>query len=174
MQSDEELINKVLDGRREAFAVLVKRYQRPVRAEAMAVMRDYHAAQDIVQEAFVNAYQQLGTLRDGSAFGTWILKITRRRALTSIRRNSKTIQLNAPDDIASIKSNRQLDEASQQLLAAVMKLPEHERSVVMLKYFEDHTIQDISQMTGKPVNTVKVQLSRARARLRKRLKGDKL
>jgi RNA polymerase sigma-70 factor (ECF subfamily) len=69
VRTDAELVNAVLDGEKQTFAVLVKRYERPVRAEALDVLGDYHSASDVSQEAFVKAYEQLAGLRKPNAFG---------------------------------------------------------------------------------------------------------
>ena len=66
--------------------------------------------------------------------------------------------------------NHRLDGAAERLLEAVMRLPSHERRVIMLYYFEDHPVKDVSLITGRPVGTVTMQLSRARSRLLKWLK----
>ena len=85
MRTDAELVNAVLDGEKQAFAVLVKRYERPVRAVALDVLGDYHSAADVSQDAFVKAYDQMAGLRKPEAFGPWLMKITRRCALDSAR-----------------------------------------------------------------------------------------
>ena len=70
MKSDSELVNAVLSGQKDAFAELVGRYERSVRAAAMDVLGDHIAAQDAAQEAFVKAYEKLGSLREVSVFGS--------------------------------------------------------------------------------------------------------
>ena len=66
MQTDAELVEAVLRGDRPSFAMLVQRHERAVMAAAMGILQDHHAAQDVAQDAFVSAYQQLGSLRDGA------------------------------------------------------------------------------------------------------------
>jgi len=68
VRTDAELVNVVLDGEKQAFAILVKRYERPVRAVALNVLGDYHSAADVSQDAFVKAYEQLAGLRKPEAF----------------------------------------------------------------------------------------------------------
>ena len=80
MRSDAELVNAVLAGERESFATLVSRYERAVLAETLAVLRDYHRAQDVAQEAFVAAFERLAGLPEPRAFGSRLLQIARRRA----------------------------------------------------------------------------------------------
>ena len=166
MRTDAELVNAVLDGEKQAFAVLVKRYERPVRAVALDVLGDYHSAADVSQEAFVKAYEQLDRLRKPEAFGPWLMKITHRCALDSARRKPKETQLE-PITAATKNPNGQLDEDKQRLLAAVVKLPRSEKQVVILRYLGENSVKDVAEIVGRNVGTVTKQLSRAHKRLRK-------
>ncbi len=171
MQSDSKLVKAVLNGDRHAYGCLFERHERSVHAVALGVLGDYHAAQDAVQEAFVTAYKKLGGLRKGSSFGPWVRKIARREAIRIGRRMQKRKDMKhivAQADVVS--SDGRIDEPNRKLLNAVMRLPKHERVVIMLRYFDDHSTKTISEMTGRPVGTVTMQLSRAHARLHKWLK----
>jgi len=169
VQSDAELVNATLNGNKNAFAVLVKRYERPVRAVALDVLGDYHSATDVSQDAFVKAYEQLGGLRKPEAFGPWLMKITRRCALDSARRRPKETRLKIRlRRTAAIENpDGRLNEDKQRLLAAVVKLPGSEKQVVMLRYFGDNSVNDVANLLGRSVGTVTKQLSRAHRRLRK-------
>ncbi len=167
MRTDAELVNAVLDGEKQAFAVLVKRYERPVRAVALDLLGDYHSATDVSQEAFVKAYEQLAGLRKPKAFGAWLMKITRRCALDSLRRRPKETQLEPKIATAIESPNGQLDEDKQRLLAADVKLPRSEKQVVMLRYLDENSVKDVADIVSRSVGTVTKQLSRAHERLRK-------
>lgn len=166
MQSDAELVKAALNGERDAFAVLVKRYERPVRAVAMDVLGDRTNAQDVAQDAFVKAYENLPALRKASAFGPWLMKITRRCALTAVRQRPRETALDPTNVFPPESTDGQLDEQKQRLLAAVLKLPETERQAVMLRYFSGHSVRDVASIAGRSVGTVTKQLSRAHERLR--------
>lgn len=170
MPTDAELVKAVLDGRRECFAELVQRYERAACAAATDVLGDDHAAQDAAQEAFVAAYRKLPGLRDRSAFGAWVIKIARRQAARMARRSRPELSLEGRPDPPDKGRDGRLDEATQRLLSAVMRLPAHERTAVILRYFDGRDVQAIAEITGKPVGTITKQLSRAYARLRERLK----
>jgi RNA polymerase sigma factor (sigma-70 family) len=169
VRTDAELVNAVLNGEKQLFAVLVKRYERPVRAVALDVLGDYHSATDASQDAFVRAYERLAGLRKPEAFGPWLMKITRRCALDSARRRPKETRLEMKIAAAIENPDGQLAEDKQRLLAAVVKLPEAEKQVVMLRYFGDNSVNDVAEMVGRSVGTVTKQLSRARIRLRRML-----
>ena len=166
MQSDAELVNAVLNGDKQAFEVLVKRYERPVRAVALDVLGDYHLAKDVSQDAFVTAYENLPGLRKPVVFGPWLMKITRRRAFDWARRKRDEAPLESVVPPTIHNPDGQLDEGKQWLLAAVTKLPESERQVVMLRYFAGHNVKDVAEILSRGVGTVTKQLSRAHKRLR--------
>lgn len=174
MQADCELIKAVLDGQKEAFAELVSRYERPVRAVAINILGDHHSVQDAVQDAFVAGFQNLNMLRNRDSFGPWLMKIAQRRALDWAKRRSKMTPLETNPAAATEKTDSRLDEDSEALLTAVVELPEAERQVVMLRYFAEHNIKEVAEIVGRSIGTVTKQLSRAHKRLRKILKESQL
>jgi RNA polymerase sigma-70 factor, ECF subfamily len=174
VQTDCELIKAVLDGKKEAFAELVSRYERPARAIAINILGDHHNVQDAVQDAFVAGYQNLCMLRNRDSFGPWLMKITQRCALSWAKRRPKEDTLETIPAAATEKPNGQLDEDSVGLLSAVVKLPEAERQVVMLRYFAEHNVKEVAEIVGRNIGTVTKQLSRAHKRLRRILKESEI
>ena len=166
MVGDEELVNAAKAGDREAFASLVSRYSAAVRAVAFHVCHDYHASEDIAQDSFVSAYQRLASLRVPSLFGRWILKIARHQALRSERGAVPELPLEHADETAC-PEHTSVD--TEYVLSQVMRLSEREQRLLMLRYFNGHSINEIAKITGRPVGTVTKQLSRGYARLRERL-----
>jgi RNA polymerase sigma-70 factor (ECF subfamily) len=170
-QSDDALVDAVVAGDKARFAELVHRYEPVARAAAVAICGDTHLAQDVVQEAFLLAYTNLGKLADRARFGPWVLKIARRQALRT-RRGRKhtegTLEGNEPQSVEEDQSR--LDDDSRELLDAVARLPDHEQVAVVLHYFEQHQVEMIALMTGRSTSTVTKQLSRARRRLEKWLR----
>jgi len=173
VRTDAELVNAVLDGEKQAFAVLVKRYERPVRAVALDVLGDYHSAADASQDAFVKAYEQLDRLRKPEAFGVWLMKIAQRCALDLARQKLKEPRLEIKAAAFIGSPDGQLDEDKQRLLAAVVRLPRSEKQVVILRYLGDNSVKDVADIVGRSVGTVTKQLSRAHKRLRKILERSK-
>jgi len=166
VRTDAELVNAALDGEKEAFAVLVKRYERPVRAVALEVLGDYHAVSDVSQEAFIKAYEQMAGLRKPEAFGPWLMKIAYRYALDSARQKQKEPRLERKAAAFIENPDGQLDEEKLRLLTAIMKLPKSEKQVVMLRYLGDNSVKDVADIVGRNVGTVTKQLSRAHKHLR--------
>ncbi len=168
---DAEIVGSVQNGDHSVFAELVKRYERSVRSVALGVLNNDHDAEDALQEAFVAAYRAIGSLRNRSSFGAWMLKIARREALAVAKRRATTI-LHQPESRFQARHNGNLDDEMRLLLAALARLPPHERVSVHLRYFEGHAVKEIAALTGRPVGTVTKQISRAVKRLRTMLERD--
>ncbi len=164
-ESDARLVTAALAGDVAAYGRLVDRYRRSAHAACRAVLGDAHLAADATQEAFLAAYRALNTLRDPAAFGGWLTTIARNRA-TRVRRRLPRDSPLPP----TVVDHRTVDPPPDpDLLAAIAALPEHERLVLMLRYFERQDVAEIAAILGRPVGTVTKQLSRAHDRLRRTL-----
>lgn len=172
MRSDAEVIRAVLEGDREAFGDLVARYQRTVWAVCWGILGDAHLAQDAAQDVFLAAFRQLGSLRSRDAFGPWLLVIARRQANRMRRRRKAApllqvgLETLAPQAEPSVPA----DERWSSLMTALQRLPEQERVIIMLRFFDGHEVGAIARMTARPVGTVTKQLSRSYERLRGELR----
>ena len=164
MRSNTELVNAVLSGETAAFAELVRLYERAAWTTAWRVVQDYHVAQDVTQEAFLEAYRQLGRLRRPQFFGVWLLRITHRRALRVAQTKCRVEPLDTEQAMARAGQTEQ--PIAEGLLEAVASLPEQERLVVTLRYFGGHSVAEVAALLGRPLGTVTKQLSRALERLR--------
>ncbi len=172
--ADAEIIDRVLRGDVQAYGTLVERYERAALAAVLGIVRDVHAAQDVVQDVFVQCYTRLRSLRDGSRFGPWLLKTAGREAVHASRRARRMrIAPRAELSVASdVTAGLVLDDERERLLRCVRSLPAHERLAVSLRYFEGCGVQEIAAITGLAVGTVTKQLSRAIERLRDQLKQE--
>ena len=172
MQSDAVIVRQVREGNRQAYGVLVERYERVVRATAMRLCGDRHAAEDVSQETFIFGLKQLGSLREPVKFGGWILTIAARTAA-----KSKTRQRRAPvsvgdPDLLPDRDGVALSRPSQELMELLDRLPEHEQTVMALRYLNGHSVGEVADITGRPVGTITKQLSRACERLRNWLQKE--
>jgi RNA polymerase sigma-70 factor (ECF subfamily) len=165
VKSDAELVAAVLRGDRVSFETLVERYQRAVMGTALAVLGDFHAAQDAAQDAFIVAYGKLGTLRNRASFAPWILRLARRRAVELSRQQSKRRQGTIQPNLADVPDGR-LEEADGVVFAAVDCLPRRQRQAILLHYCDGLSVQETATAMGIAVGTVTKCLSRAYARLR--------
>lgn len=163
-----DLIEKVrlaTAGDRDAFGDLVRRYERLVLGIAWNILRDYQGAQDVAQEAFFTAFQQLTGLKDPAAFGAWIAQITVRCCHHSRRTRTVLPLSNSQGHVNAPPETLMLSEETDRVLTAIQTLPEHERTVVFLRYMEGCDVVTIAKITGRPMGTVTKQLSRAIQRL---------
>jgi len=169
--TDEELVFQSLDGDPDAYAVLVRRYQAAVYATAFYYAGRYNGAEDVVQEAFWEAYRSLRKLKEPERFGAWLKGITTRVAANWLRRN-----ISRQRNITPLPHRRTLtmEEARQgvekddyqRVHRAIDALPERYRLPVVLRYMQELSYDEISQFTGDSREEIRGMLSRANALLR--------
>lgn len=166
------LVQAAQSGDEFSFATLVRSYQDLAVAYATSILGDYHLAEDAAQEAFVDAYRALPSLREPAAFGSWFRtvlfkhcdRLKRRKRLPIIRFEDAWDLASSepsPHDILVAK------ETEQTVNAAVAALPEAERSVALLYYMGEHSHAAIAEFLNITPNAVKTRLYSARQRLRK-------
>jgi len=152
----------------EARLALVHETQHSVFRFLKAMMRDEDLAQDLAQDTFMRAFQSLGSFRGEAKATTWILAIARNLALNRSRRlrlEQRWQQLtDQPPDLADREAVPEPGEP--RLTAALAALPSAQREAIVLYYVEDLGIDDVARITGRPANTIKSDLHRARAALR--------
>ena len=177
--NDAELIQQVLQGDQDAFSPLVTKYQKGVHALAWRKIGDFHIAQEITQDAFFKAYQQLGTLKNYNLFSGWLYVIAARLCSDWFRKNpppEQSLEVTDMSEVSQVSysqyvAEKQATEANETRREVVkkllQKLPESERTVITLHYLGEMTIKAISEFLGVSPNTVKSRLSRARNRLKK-------
>ena len=176
-KDDIQLIHRTLSGDEAAFNTLVRKYQKQVHAFVWHKIGDFHFAEEITQDTFLQAYKKLATLRNSNQFAAWLCVIASRRCINWIRRKKPTMQSleTACVDVvekcsyARYISEQRETEASERRYKIVQKLlaklPKSERKVVTLHYLGEMPVKEISKFLGVPVNTIKSQLQRARRRL---------
>lgn len=166
MNSTQQLVDAARSGDRAAYGKLVHLYERAVIATGWSLLGDFHAAQDLAQDVFVAAYQQLVTLRDSAAFGAWVLTIAQRMALRRRKQTTTNSESSGFMDGFPAASDLVTSELREELMRAVAQLPEHERIVVVLRHLDGHSVDVVAKITGRSVGTITKQLSRAVERLR--------
>jgi RNA polymerase sigma-70 factor (ECF subfamily) len=167
-RSDDDLVREVLTGNREAYADLVRRYERQVHAVVWAIVRNHQIAEDMAQEAFIKAYGKLATLREQGKFGAWLLLIARRTATDFVRNKDRLVIVPTVREIPASPSPA--EEDATVVLSALTRIPDREQQVLFLRYFDDLAVADIAHILGCPVGTVTKSISRALSRLRDYLK----
>ena len=178
-QKDAKLIQRILEGDQDAFSPLVNKYQKGVHALAWRKVGDFHIAQEIAQDAFLKAYQKLGTLKSYESFGGWLYVIASNLCLDWLRKNpppEQSLEVTDASEVNQVSYSRYIagkqaaeaDETRREVVKKLLqKLPESERTVMTLHYLGEMTIKTISEFLGVSPNTVKSRLNRARNRLKK-------
>lgn len=152
---------------RERFVAQVTELQETLYRTARSILRNEQDAQDAVQEAVTQAFARLHTLRDPAKFKPWLLRILVNTCYDTCRRRRSTVYLEAVEE--TLDAPQSDCEERMSLWSAVMRLPEEQKAVVTLFYYEDLPIRAISEVLGVTQGTVKTRLSRARGRLRQML-----
>lgn len=167
VQSDVVLVKAVLKGDRDAFCELVKRHERSVRAVCMSVLQDEHSARDAAQDAFIKAYEKLSKLKDAESFGGWLIMIARTSALDTLKRKTKNRHVELSEHLQAQTAENSIEGDKQELLKAIVRLPNPQRQVVMLRYFGGHSVKEVADISERSVGTVTKQLSRAHKHLKR-------
>ena len=177
--NDVQLIHRILDGDETAFAELVEKYQKQVHALVWRKIGDFHIAEEITQDAFLKAYQRLGTLKKPQRFASWLYVIAANRCSTWLRKKHLRRQLLEDKDIAQpekatyseyvLEENERITAETQRDIVKKLlaKLQESERTVMTLHYFGEMSCTEIGAFLGVSANTVKSRLHRAQQRLKK-------
>ena len=182
-EDDVQLIRKILSGDDAAFGILVEKHQKSVHALIWRKIGDYHYAEEIMQDAFLQAYKKLSTLKNPNQFAGWLYVIANRlcidwmRKQKWIRKQKPAMQSLEGTRLEEIEESSYTHHMSEQWVAErteychevvqklLEKLPENERTVVTLYYLDEMSTKEIGKYLGVPVNTIASRLHRARKRL---------
>jgi RNA polymerase sigma-70 factor (ECF subfamily) len=179
-RDEAAIVDAVLAGDRDAFRALVEREGPGVVRACQRVLGDLHEAEDAAQEAFVIAFRSLSTWRREGAFGAWVSRIAVRVAIRQAGKRRNVAWLDAqpdeagsvPEPVSPLPDPAALaihGERSAAVRSAVAALDEPYREVVALRFFAERSLAEISQLTGRPLGTVKTHLHRGLLRLRDQL-----
>jgi RNA polymerase sigma-70 factor (ECF subfamily) len=159
-------------GEPEAWDILFKRYQLPLYVYVFELVRDEQSSLDIVQETFIGAVRHLGGLRDNGKFGSWLFGIAHQKCIQRWRKQHRENDLldeiandagvfeTGPDDLLI----RQEQEA--EFMSLLNQLPLPQRSALLLHFVEDFSLEEIADITGVRIGTVKSRLHYARKALK--------
>lgn len=179
-RDDAQLIDAVLSGDDTAFSLLVEKYQKSIHALAWQKIGDFHYAEEITQDTFLRAYQKLSTLNNKDNFLNWLYVIANRLCLNWLRQQKTAKQLQSLEDtpmeeimksdykryISELRETEATEQRFEIVRQLLEKLPERERTVMVLYYLGELTTKEISKFLGISVETIRTRLHRARQRLR--------
>jgi RNA polymerase sigma-70 factor (ECF subfamily) len=172
---DRELVARVKRGDKQAFGLLVEKYQRKLARLLQRLIRDPAEVEDVTQEAFIRAYRALPAFRGESAFYTWLYRIgvnTAKNHLMAMRRRApgtvdaaeaegleegeQLRDINTPENVLMSK------EIAATVNAAIAELPEELRNAIQLREFDGMSYEEIAEMMDCPIGTVRSRIFRAR------------
>lgn len=178
MSNSQELaiIREIRDGQPEHYRFLVERYHRGLVQHLYNLVHDGQTAEDVAQEAFIRAYDKLAQYNETYAFSTWLYKIADNIALRHLQTVRPSHDIADLEEIIADDQPSAAEKADQQFAAeavrsAIETLPAAYRQVISLYYWDNFSYEEIAEITGHPVGTIRTWLHRAKQSLRKELYG---
>lgn len=176
---ERRLVAQSLQGDRGAYGKLVERYQAAAKAFAFGVVGDFHMAEDVAQEAFIRAFEALGTLENRERFGAWLRSIVRHTATDLLRRNHWTLSIeemaeggfDIADTTESPPSTVADEELRDLVLKALASLRSDYREIIVLRHIEQRSYREIADLLDMTTSAVGEKLSRVRELLRRKLRA---
>ncbi len=186
-EEDASLVRRAAAGDESAFKALMKRYRNPVSQIVYKLVRDKSQIEDLSQEVFMKAFQHLKDFDYEHQFASWLFKIANNHCIDYIRKKKLRVysisdqtrtedgemEYEIPDSTYEPDLNILREQKSRLVRQAIVSLPKKYRQVIVLRHQEELSYEEIAKKTGLPINTIKVQLFRARELMYKFLK-DKI
>jgi len=176
--SDRDLVATAVIGVEGSFEELVRRYQRPISAYVYRMVGNYESALDLTQEIFIKVYSSLRRYRSEFKFSTWIYKIAHNAAIDHLRRTAtreqslvmgpENDQFDLPIESKRLSPEQESErkERRGEIESVVRALPANYRELIILRHSQDLSYEEIVEVTGLPLGTVKNRLFRAREMMR--------
>jgi RNA polymerase sigma-70 factor, ECF subfamily len=179
--TDEELVSRSMGGDSESFNQLIKRWERPIYALAYRTIGREDDARDVVQETFLRAFRGLSGFKGQAKFSSWLYRITLNLCRDWMRRQRRAPVIATPDGVDLVELAGESDnvetadaavarkDLSRLVARAMTALPEEQRAAIVLKEYHGLTFQEIADLLGCPLSTVKTRLYQGLIVLRKEL-----
>ena len=183
---DRRLITECLQGRTAAFGELVYRYQDRLFNTVYRLLDNAEDAHDVVQDAFVNAYQSLDSFKGDSLFFTWLYRIAVNTAISHKRKQRMVFSINGGrngeavidplDESPTARPDHALEKADQErrIQKALNQLSPEHRAVLILKDMEGQKYEEMAEILQVPIGTIRSRLHRARTEMRELLENEEV
>lgn len=179
-EEDRELVKRSLRGEREAFEMLIQRYQQPLLNYIGRMVRNRELSLEFTQEVFIKTYSSLHSYQPQYKFSTWLFKIASNLIIDYWRRkkipmlsldhqegtDSQGFNLQVPDDKPSIATKFELSELRKRIERALEKLPDSLRELFVWRHLNDLSYEEIAEIKGLPVGTIKNRVFQAKEMIR--------
>jgi RNA polymerase sigma-70 factor (ECF subfamily) len=175
VKPEQELIREALDGNSQSYGQLVERFQDRLYNAMLQVVNSHDEAEDVVQDSFVQAYIKLDTFQGNSKFFTWLYRIAFNNALSRQRRKRSDLSIEQSREITGSDPEDRLESPEEPLLReervalvhrALDLLSQEHRAILVLREMEDLAYEEIAEILGINIGTVRSRLSRARSQLK--------
>ena len=175
---DSDIITRVLQGDQQSYALLVNRYQNFVFTITLRYITIREDAEEVAQDVFIKAYKALGDFKGQSKFSTWLYTVTTTTCISFLRKkklpthsldNDQVFEV--ADSVDSGMRANQIEQKSRVNMVneAIRMLGPDDAQILTLFYKGEQTLEEIAKILGKETNAIKVQLHRARARLKEKM-----
>lgn len=173
---EQKIIEMVQQGNTNAFSYLVNKYQDVVYSIALKVLKNRDDAEEMAQESFIKAYRSIRSFQGKAKFSTWLYSITYNTCISQARKkkipSTQIDNLPVSDEEDTDAFTGIMEEnRSRYLEMALKQLPEEDYTLIILYYYEDQSIDDVSKITGLTESNVKIRLFRARKKLHTLMKS---
>jgi RNA polymerase sigma factor (sigma-70 family) len=177
--TDQNLIDRTLQGDTNAFGELVDRYQNFVFTVAIRIVKISEEAEEVAQDSFIKAFDSLSTFRGDSKFSTWLYRIVYHKSLDRVKKNNRhrTYEINeeiTDDSLDHIENGLEFmlsEERTKLIKDCIDMLPAEDAAIISLYYFEEQTIREIAKVTDLTEDNIKIKLYRSRKKLFSLLEG---
>lgn len=167
--SETEAIRLVQRGDKEAYQVIVERYMKRAYYIVLGFVRNSQDALDLSQESFIKAFRKIKHFDPERPFFPWFYKLLKNICLDHIKRKNRAQEIPL-DEVRLFKEEKKDEEMKEILWKGIESLPFEQREVIILRYFQQLSYQEIAEITAKPVGTVMSSLYYAKKRLKEKIK----
>ena len=177
MKNEKELIRKILKGEKELFSLFIREYENQIYSLCVSIVKNREEAIDLVQDTFYLAFKNLSSFKGNSKFSTWLYRIAYNLSISRVRRKNNFLsldgvfedgkELDIEDETSDIWLSIDEEEIKIMIEEGMRKLKPWERAIIELRDIKNLNYDEIAEILGIPMGTVKSRLNRARNHLKK-------
>ncbi len=177
MEEEQQWIQQILAGNKQTYANIIDHYKNPLYATILRMTKNPHDAQDLLQEAFIKVYQQLDKYDEKGSFSSWLYRVAINHCMDTFRKKHvKTSHIELNEEQAVDPNHPEVvflkKEESRQVERLIGTLPEDERLIILLRYVNEMSYDEISVLTEVPLSTVRNKIHRAKQKMRSTVKRE--
>lgn len=177
MEDEQRWVQQVLAGDKQAYAHIINKYKNQLYATILRMTKNPQDAQDLIQDAFIKVYRNLDKYDRSGSFAGWLYRVSINHCMDEFRKKRfATVQVEIDDEMSVNPNHPELvflkKEKSRQLERLIATLPEDERLIILLRYVNDMSYDEIGELMEVPLSTVRNKLHRAKKKMRDTVKRE--